>query len=143
VRRGEAAAFGRSLHADIYGVIERYRDRDIPKFFRGDSAFALPKLFALLEREGFRYAIRLKSNAVLERKIARWMIRPVSRPSVRPKVCYHNVRYRAGSWDQARRVVVRYAVQLARMAPGKMNGAVGAGVTMKVVKGRSDPRTTG
>jgi hypothetical protein len=25
-------------------VLERYRDRDIPKYFRGDCAFALPKL---------------------------------------------------------------------------------------------------
>jgi hypothetical protein len=28
-------------------VIERYRDREIPKYFRGDSAFALPKLLNL------------------------------------------------------------------------------------------------
>ena len=68
LRRGNhaSAKFWRRV---LLPVIERYRDRDIPKFFRGDSAFALPKLFALLEREGFRYAIRLKSNAVLERKI--------------------------------------------------------------------------
>jgi hypothetical protein len=40
-------------------VIARYRGRDIPKFFRGDAAFAGPKLLRLLEREGFRYAIRI------------------------------------------------------------------------------------
>src|SRR5262249_37443321 len=51
-------------------VIERYRGLDIPKFFRGDAAFANPKLLRLLEQEGFRYAIRIKANAVLERKIA-------------------------------------------------------------------------
>ena len=44
-------------------VIERYRGLDIPKFFRGDSAFAGPKLLRLLEKEGYRYAIRLKTNA--------------------------------------------------------------------------------
>src|SRR5262249_15424982 len=49
-------------------VIARYRGLDIPKFFRGDAAFAGPKLLRLLEREGFRYAIRIKSHAVLERK---------------------------------------------------------------------------
>ena len=98
-------------------VIERYRDRDIPKFFRGDSAFALPKLFVLLEREAFRYAIRLKSNPVLERTIARWMTRPVGRPSHKPKVVYHNVRYQAGSWDQARRVVVKIAWHAGELFP--------------------------
>src|SRR5262249_50555497 len=66
-------------------VIERYRGRDIPKYFRGDSAFALPKLLRLLEKEGFRYAIRLKANPVLERKIAPLLKRPVGRPSHKPK----------------------------------------------------------
>ena len=116
LRRGNhaSAKFWRRV---LLPVIDRYRDRDIPKFFRGDSAFALPKLFALLEREGFRYAIRLKSNAVLERKIARWMTRPVGRPSHKPKVFYHNVRYRAGSWDQPRRVVVKIAWHAGELFP--------------------------
>ena len=35
-------------------VIASYRGLDIPKFFRGDAAFAGPKLLRLLEREGFR-----------------------------------------------------------------------------------------
>jgi hypothetical protein len=34
----------------------------IPKFFRGDSAFAGPKLLRLLEKEGYRYAIRLSAG---------------------------------------------------------------------------------
>src|SRR5262249_17768238 len=79
----------------------------IPKFSRGYEAFAGPKLLRLLEREGFRYAIRIKANAVLERKIAPWLKRPVGRPSRKPKVFYYNLRYRAGSWDRARRVVVK------------------------------------
>jgi hypothetical protein len=69
-------------------VIARYRDRDIPKYFRGDSAFALPKLLRLLEREGFHYAIRLKANAVLERAIGALLTRPAGRPSLRPQVFY-------------------------------------------------------
>ena len=79
-------------------MIERYRGRDIPKFFRGDSAFALPKLLRLLEKEGFRYAIRIKANAVLERKIAHLLRRPVGRPSHKPKVFYAGFRYQAKSW---------------------------------------------
>jgi hypothetical protein len=88
-------------------VIARYRGRDIPKYFRGDSAFALPKLLRLLEKEGFRDAIRLKANAVLERTIAHLLTRPVGRPSRKPKVFDHSFRYRAGSWACDRRVVAK------------------------------------
>jgi hypothetical protein len=67
----------------------RYRDLKVPKFLRGDAAFATPKLFRALEQEGYRYAIRLKANAVLERNITHLLKRPVGRPSKRPKVFYH------------------------------------------------------
>jgi Transposase DDE domain group 1 len=88
-------------------VIERYRDLDIPKFFRGDAAFAGPKLLRLLEQEAFRYAIRIKSNAVLEQKIAPLLKRPVGRPSRKPKVFYASFQYQAKSWECARRVVAK------------------------------------
>jgi hypothetical protein len=64
-------------------------------------------LLRFLEHEGFRYAIRIKANAVLERKIAQLLKRPVGRPSHKPKVFFHSFRYRAGSWDCARRVVAK------------------------------------
>jgi Transposase DDE domain group 1 len=79
----------------------------VPKYILGDSAFALPNLLRLLEKEGFRYAIRLKSNPVLQRKIAYLLQRPVGRPSRQPKKFHPSFRYRAGSWDQARRVVAK------------------------------------
>jgi hypothetical protein len=106
LRRGHrgSAKYWRQV---LLPVIARYRDLDIPKFFRGDAAFAGPKLVRLLEREGFRCAIRIKSNAVLERKLALLLKRPVGRPSRKPKVFYHSFRYRAGSWECARRVVVK------------------------------------
>jgi hypothetical protein len=87
LRRGNhtSATFWRRV---LLPVLERYRDRDIPKYFRGDSAFALPKLLWLLEKEGYRYAIRLKANPVLERKIAHLLKRPVGRPSRKPKQLY-------------------------------------------------------
>ena len=65
-------------------VIEWNRGCDIPKFLRGDAAFAAPALSRLLEKEGYRYAIRTKSNAVLEREIEHWLTRPVGRPSHKP-----------------------------------------------------------
>jgi hypothetical protein len=106
LRRGNhpSAQFGRRV---LLPVLERYRDRDLPKYFRGDSALALPKLLRRLEQEGFRYAIRIKSNPVLERKIARWLKRPVGQPSHKPKVFYHSFRYPARSWACDRRGVVK------------------------------------
>lgn len=88
-------------------VIARYHDRPIPKYFRGDAAFAVPGLFETLEAEAFLYAIRIKSNSVLEGYIAHLMRRPVGRPSRKPKVFYHSFEYQAGTWDRPRRVVAK------------------------------------
>lgn len=116
LRRGNRASakYWRRL---LLPVIDRYRGLDIPKFFRGDSAFAGPKLLRLLEREGYRYAIRLKTNPVLERKIAPLLQRPVGRPSHKPQVFYRSFRYQAGSWECARRVVVRVAGHAGELFP--------------------------
>jgi hypothetical protein len=43
-------------------VIVRYQGLGIAKFFRGDAAFAGPKLLRLLEQEGFRSASCLPSS---------------------------------------------------------------------------------
>src|SRR5262245_26615922 len=53
LRRGNrsSAKYGRRV---LLPVIERYRGLDLPKFFRGDAAFAGPKLLRLLEQEGWR-----------------------------------------------------------------------------------------
>jgi hypothetical protein len=106
LRRGNqhSAKFWRRV---LLSVIARYRELKIPKFFRGDAAFASPKLYRVLEEEGYWYAIRLKANAVLERQIAHLMKRPVGRPSKKPKVFYHAFRYQAKSWDRDRRVVAK------------------------------------
>jgi hypothetical protein len=116
LRRGNRAS-AKYWRRVLLPVIDRYRNLDIPKFFRGDSAFAGPKLLRLLENEGFRYAIRLKTNAVLERKIAPLLKRPVGRPSRKPKVFYRSFRYQAGSWECARRVVVRVAWHAGELFP--------------------------
>ncbi len=39
-------------------VVERYRDRDLRRYFRGDAAFASPDIYEFLEAEGYTYAIR-------------------------------------------------------------------------------------
>jgi hypothetical protein len=106
LRRGNhaSAKFWRRV---LLPVIERYRHLSIPKFFRGDAAFADPALYRLLEKEGYRYAIRLKANAVLEREIEHLLVRPVGRPSYQPKVFFHSFQYQAKSWQQSRRVVAK------------------------------------
>lgn len=86
-------------------VVARYRKRSIPKFFRGDAAFASPNLYRFLETEQFFYAIRLPANQNLQREIEHLLTRPVGRPSRQPKVFYHSFSYQAKSWDQPRRVV--------------------------------------
>ena len=47
LRRGNhnSAKFWRRV---LLPVIDRYRDRDIPKYFRGDAAFAIPGLYGVL-----------------------------------------------------------------------------------------------
>ena len=88
-------------------VVARYRAMRIKKFFRGDAAFAIPELYTFLEAEGYFYAIRLKSNNLLEREIEHLLKRPVGRPPAKPIVRYYDFMYQAASWDRARRVVAK------------------------------------
>jgi hypothetical protein len=103
LRRGNhnSAKFWRRV---LLPVIERYRDRDIPKYFRGDAAFAIPALYRVLEEEGFQYTIRIPANDVLMASISPLLTRPVGRPSYKPKVFYESFSYQAQSWDRPRRV---------------------------------------
>jgi hypothetical protein len=106
LRRGNhnSAKFWRRV---LLPVIERYRNRDIPKYFRGDAAFAIPALYGVLEEEGFRYTIRIPANDVLMASISHLLTRPVGRPSYKPKVFYESFSYQAQSWDHPRRVVAK------------------------------------
>jgi len=106
LRRGNKAS-AKYWRRVLLPVIERYRRYDIPKFFRGDAAFAIPALYLVLEEEGYRYAIRIKANAVLEREIKHLLKRPVGRPPLKPKVFYHSFQYQAKSWQRSRRVVAK------------------------------------
>ena len=76
-------------------VAARYRNRDFPRFFRADAAFAQPQLYVYLEAEGYGYAIRLPANEVLQREIGPLLKRPVGRPSNAPVVLYADFSYQA------------------------------------------------
>jgi len=98
-------------------IVERYRDFNIVRFFRGDAAFANPNVYRYLEAEGYFYAIRLKGNAILHDRIKHLMTRPVGRPSKKPIVHYHSFQYQAVSWDKPRRVVAKIEWHVGELFP--------------------------
>jgi hypothetical protein len=61
-------------------VIARYRTTMKRRYFRADAGFAAPEVYELLEAEDYGYVIRLPANAVLQRRIAHLLKRPVGRP---------------------------------------------------------------
>ena len=88
-------------------IVNRYRGYNILRFFRGDAAFADPKMYRYLETDGYFYTIRLKDNQILHKKIEHMLTRPVGRPPKKPIVLYHSFWYQAASWNIARRVVAK------------------------------------
>jgi hypothetical protein len=88
-------------------IVARYRDRDILRYFRGDAAFGNPHVYSYLEVERYFYAIRLRSNEILNREIEHLMTRPVGRPPRAPIVLYHEFMYQAAAWDRERRVIAK------------------------------------
>ena len=55
------------------------RDRDTVKrrYLRADAAFASLEVYSFLEAEGYGHAVRLPANAVLQRRIAHLLTRPM------------------------------------------------------------------
>ena len=88
-------------------VVARYRGQALRRLLRGDAAFALPDVYEYLEAEGFRYAIRLPANQVLQNRIAHLLTRPVGRPPHYVRRFYASFRYQAQSWSRPRRVVAK------------------------------------
>jgi len=88
-------------------VIERYRNLDSPKFFRGDAGFASPEVYEYLEAKGYDYVIRLSENNLLREQVSHLEKRPVGRPSSKPIIRYHGFEYQAKSWDRPRRVIAK------------------------------------
>ena len=88
---------------------------DFPKtllYMRGDSGFASPELYDVLEKENCKYAIRLKENANLRRLAASKDAELFAKiehldNAIDYTVVYGEFRYQAGSWEHARRVVFK------------------------------------
>ena len=111
-------------HDVLEPVVARYRDWKVRRYFRGDAAFASPDLYEFLEAEGYKYAIRLKANAVLQASIAHLLTRPVARPPNHVRRFHASFSYQAASWNRKRRVVARV-----EWHPGELVSRVGFIVT--------------
>ncbi len=115
--------------AVIDPVVKRYRWSGLwRKYLRGDAAFAIPELFDYLEGNEFGYAIRLKANKVLERRIAHLLRRRSGRSSSQVERHHANFTYQAKSWSKPRRVVAKV-----EWYPGELFPRVGFVVTTLTV----------
>lgn len=88
-------------------IVERYRASGKKIYFRADAAFASPDLYEYLEDNNILYAMRIKANNRLHEMVEHLMTRSVGRPSLKPKVFYHDFSYRAASWDRSKRVIAK------------------------------------
>lgn len=83
---------------------------DMPLYLRGDSVFASPGLYEVLESKDCKYAIRLKENAKL-RELAedenQALYHATRFNQVDYAVEYGEFMYQAGSWSHPRRVVFK------------------------------------
>lgn len=83
---------------------------DMPLYLRGDSGFASPALYEVLEDRNCKYAIRLKENAKL-RELAeeenKALYRATKFNQVDYAVEYGEFLYQAGSWRHPLRVVFK------------------------------------
>lgn len=83
---------------------------DMPLYLRGDSGFASPDLYEVLEAKDCKYVIRLKENSKL-RALAedanQALYRATKFNQVDYAVEYGEFLYQAGSWSHPRRVVFK------------------------------------
>jgi hypothetical protein len=105
-------------------VVARYRDTVKRRYFRADAAFASPEVYEFLEAEDYGYVIRLPTNAVLQRRIAHLLTRPVGRPPHEVRRFYASFRYQAQTWSHSRRIVAKV-----EWHPGELYPRVGFLVT--------------
>lgn len=123
LRRGNAHS-AEGWKTVLAPVLARYRGRRLRRYFRADAAFAMPEIYTFLEAEGFKYAIRLPANRVLQQRIGHLLRRPVGRPAKDVRRTYASFRYQAKSWPKPRRVGAKV-----EWHPGELYPRVGFIVT--------------
>ena len=109
---------------EVEPVVARYRGKFKRRYFRADAAFANPEVYEFLEAEGFKYAVRLPANQILQERIGYLLKRPVGRPPIEVRRYYASFSYEAQSWKIPRRVVAKV-----EWHPGELYPRVGFIVT--------------
>ena len=93
-------------------ILCRYKNKyeKLTRIVRADSGFATPKLYEILEDNNTLYAIRLKANKTLY-TLAKGATEEMdilsSKNILDYKVVYEEFLYKANSWKEKRRVVVK------------------------------------
>jgi Transposase DDE domain group 1 len=104
---GKGTRSAKDWKAVLDPIVARYRDQNVLRYFRGDAAFGNPNMYSYLEVEHFSYAIRLRSNDILNREIETLMTRPEGRPPRAPIVLYHEFMYQAAACGGQRGVIAK------------------------------------
>lgn len=81
----------------------------IPIIVRADSGFAIPELYKLCEKYNVHSIIRLKANSKLNAIAAELEAKVTRNLGITSQACvfYQEVKYKAGSWDKERRVIIK------------------------------------
>jgi hypothetical protein len=108
----------------VVPVVQRYKERAIRLYFRGDAALASPEIYDYLEARCVLYAIRLPANKVLLESIAHLLTRPVGRSPKDVRRYHASFGYQAGSWTKPRRVAAKI-----EWHPGELYPRIGFIVT--------------
>jgi hypothetical protein len=103
-------------------VLQWFRSKfpDIQLILRGDSGFATPELYELLEDFDVYYVIRLKHNGRLSacsRAADDKFYATYGTDYSKSHNLYHDFTYQAGSWDTSRRVVCRIERHAGELCP--------------------------
>jgi Transposase DDE domain group 1 len=110
LRRGNCISYNRCL-GRLRRLLRRLQQA-FPKvriWLRADAGFDWKPLYDLLEEEGVGYAIRIKSNKVLQR-LSQPLVERAARAYQRqlcPQVRFTSFFYRAGNWKRRRRVLAK------------------------------------
>ena len=73
---------------------------------RFDAGFPDERVLSGLETRRIPYVARLRNNSALDRAAAPFLKRPRGRPPVEPRLWFHELDWKAGSWSRSRRVVL-------------------------------------
>ena len=126
-------------------IVERYRSWFRLFWFRGDAAFANPKIYEFCEdaRHRVTYFIRLPANQVLQKLVGPHLRRPVGRPpksGIQVKIV--DFRYQAKSWNRPRRVIRKIEWHAGELLPRVgfivTNSRLPKAKVVKVYNGRGD-----